>query len=123
MSWEHAGSPSIMALSLRQSEHTDHMLVLTIFFTELRSTALLTCWQVKPKDQVNLQRFASTLISTNIFIELSSQGKPKFLVKKVSSITYSHHVGTNLMKKGTKKCVSSAYRGQKANKEILHSGC
>lgn len=48
MSWDAAGSPSIIVLSFRQSEHTNHTLESTDFFTELRSTALLTCWQVNP---------------------------------------------------------------------------
>ena len=48
MSCDAAGSPSIMVLSFRHSEHISHTLDWTDFFTELRSTALLTCWQVNP---------------------------------------------------------------------------
>uniref|UniRef100_A0A3B5MNI6 Rhodanese domain-containing protein n=1 Tax=Xiphophorus couchianus TaxID=32473 RepID=A0A3B5MNI6_9TELE len=48
MSWHAAGSPSIIVLSLRHSVQTNHTLDRTDFFTELRSTALLTCWHVNP---------------------------------------------------------------------------
>lgn len=51
MSYDPAGSPSIMVRSFKHSEHTDHMLELTAFFTELRSTALFTCWHVNPDEQ------------------------------------------------------------------------
>lgn len=42
------GSPSLIRLSFRHSEHIDQMLWATALFTWCTSTAWLTCWQVKP---------------------------------------------------------------------------
>lgn len=61
MSWDAPGSASIMVLSFRHSEHTNHTLESTDFFTELRSTALLTCWQVNPVINNNKFTFQSRL--------------------------------------------------------------
>ncbi len=60
MSCASAASPSCMFLSLRQSQHTDHRLPVTAFFTELRSTALLTCWHVNPGWQQNIHIYCNS---------------------------------------------------------------
>lgn len=62
MSLEAPGSESIMVLSLRQSEHTNHTLDRTIFFTEFRSTALLTCWQVNPVKITMQSKYTSIIL-------------------------------------------------------------
>lgn len=53
-------SVSITVLSFRQSEQTSHTLDSTDFFTDVRSTALPTCWQVKPDCKIE---FKVTIIS------------------------------------------------------------
>lgn len=55
MSWDVPISVSIMVLSFRQSEQTSHTLDSTAFFTDVRSTALPTCWQVKPDCKIEFK--------------------------------------------------------------------
>lgn len=52
MSWDAPVSASIMVLSFRQSEQTSHTLESTNFFTDVKSTALPTCWHVNPDHKI-----------------------------------------------------------------------
>lgn len=55
MSWDAPVSASIMVLSFRQSEQTSHTVESTDFFTDVKSTALPTCWHVSPDHKIFIQ--------------------------------------------------------------------